>query len=241
MIERWPTMWELRVSCLLTIESSVQSLSPSRHDCQYLQTLNFCEVCYKELLPEIVIDLIGEEFDNLVDIDDEKEEELEDINVSLKRINNIWNCTIDWANVNLSFLRLGEGERQLRRKRKFTREIEKSMPKNALHKYLVPLEVDGDGEEEDEDEDNIVEEDLVSTPTERDATEDIEQIMKDTLVDKDDWASVQNMESAITNLEGSTAKIHKNSDIEQKQIKETTRFEYLQAICIVRYLQKRLQ
>ena len=107
----------------VTIQSSVQSLSPSRHDCQYLQTLNFCEVCYKELLPDIVIDLIGEEFDNLVDIDDEKEEELEDINVSLKRINNIWNCTIDWANVNLSFLRLGEGERQLRRKRKFTREI----------------------------------------------------------------------------------------------------------------------
>ena len=69
------------------------------------------------------------------------------------------------------------------------------MPKNALHKYLVPLEVDGDGEE-DEDEHNIVEEDVVSTPTERDATEDIEQIMKDTAVDKDDcWASVQNMES----------------------------------------------
>ena len=42
---------------------------------------------------------------------------------------------------------------------------------------------DGDGED-DEGEDNL--------PTERDATEDIEQIMKDTAVDKDDWASVQN-------------------------------------------------
>ena len=62
----------------VTIES-VQSLSLSPHDCKYLQTLQFCEVCYKELLPDIVIDLIGEEFDNLVDIDDEKEEELEDI------------------------------------------------------------------------------------------------------------------------------------------------------------------
>ena len=94
---------------------------------QYLQTLNFCEVCYRELPSNIVIDLIGEEFDNLVDIEDEKEEELEDINVSLKRINNFWNCTIDWVNANLSFLRVGEGVRQLRRKRKFTRKIENSL------------------------------------------------------------------------------------------------------------------
>jgi len=70
---------------------SVHSLSLSRHDCMYLQKLTLCEECYKDLLPHILIDLIGEEFDNLVDIDDEKEEELEDINVSLKHISNFWN------------------------------------------------------------------------------------------------------------------------------------------------------
>jgi len=87
---------------------SMHSLSLSRHDCMYLQKLTFCEVCYVDLLPHILIDLIGEEYDNLVDIDDEKEEELEDINVSIKHINNFWNCTINWTEVNLSFPRMGE-------------------------------------------------------------------------------------------------------------------------------------
>ena len=82
---------------------SVHSLSLSRHDCMYLQKLTLCEECYKDLLPHILIDLIGEEFDNLVDIDDEKEEELEDINVSLKHISNFWNGTNNWTEVNLSF------------------------------------------------------------------------------------------------------------------------------------------
>ena len=64
-----------------------------------------------------------------------------------------------------------------------------------------------------------------SFPNDRDAVDDIEQIIKDAAVDKDDWASIQNMESAIKVLERSTAKIHSNSDMERKQIIETNRFE----------------
>ena len=110
------------------------------------------------------------------------------------------------------------------------------MPKKAaILQYLVPF---FDDSYQDEVEILSVDEDI---EIDRDAVDDIEQIIKDAAVDKDDWASIQNMESAIRVLESSTAKIHNNSDLERKQIIETNRFEYLQAICIVRYLQKRLQ
>ena len=112
---------------------------------------------------------------------------------------------------------MGEGERQLRRKRKFNREKDSSMPKNAILQYLVPF---FDDSYRDEVEILSVDEDI---EIDRDAVDDIEQIIKDAAVDKDDWASIQNMESAIRVLESSTAKIHNNSDLERKQIVETNR------------------
>ena len=165
--------------------------------------------------------MIGEDVDNF--FDEEEEEELDGIELSTEHVKNFWNSTINWANVDLSFPREGEGKRQLRRKRKFNREKEKSMPKNALIQHLVPLEGG-------------------RVHVDRDVEDDIFDAVNDDSVDNDYWASKENMEICIKELNASAAKIHKNSDLEQKQVKETSRFEYfLQAICILRFLQKRLQ
>ena len=118
---------------------SIRSQPSLSHSCQYLRTLTYChdDCLYQDLLhfydPNDMTDLlVGEEFDNLVDVDDVEEMEMEDIDVALKDITRFWNCTINWAKVDLSFPRVGEGERQLRRKRKFNREKDSSMPKNAI-------------------------------------------------------------------------------------------------------------
>ena len=52
--------------------------------------------------PDDVIDLIGEDFD--VDDAEDEEDELDEIDVPLEHVNNFWNSTIKWTNVDLFFL-----------------------------------------------------------------------------------------------------------------------------------------
>ena len=89
-----------------------------RHN-HLLKRRAFCMLCRiqknsPQFDPDDVIDLIGEDFD--VDEAEDEEDELDEIDVPLEHVINFWNSTINWTNVDLSFTRPGEGERQQRRK-----------------------------------------------------------------------------------------------------------------------------
>ena len=197
------------------IRNSSSSVSSVRN----LQALKYCTICATNVglnVSEDFIDLVGEDIDEdnqSIDGGDNVDEE-EDLLLPERAIN-FWNSTIDWANVDLNFQREGESRRTLLRKRQAEKKREGSMKKRSLIQYLVPLQRDQDIE------------DFISRPTHNEI--------------EDRYESEGNMRAAIEQLESSIAKIHKNVDLEAKQAKETSRFEYLQAICIVRYLQRRLQ
>ena len=130
--------------------------------------------------PDDVIDLIGEDFD--VDDAEDEEDKLDEIDVPLEHVLNFWSSIINRTNVDLSFTRPGEGERLQRRKRKFTREKDRSMPRNAILKHLVPI---NDGQ-------HVVHD--------KDAEDDILEVMKVDAIEQDFWDSTDNMECAIKEL-----------------------------------------
>ena len=87
---------------------NIRSQPSWSHSCfQYLRTLTYCHDClYQDLLhlydpnDDLTDLLVGEEFDNLVDIDDVEEEmELEDIDVALKDITRF---SSSWFSLNCS-------------------------------------------------------------------------------------------------------------------------------------------
>ena len=57
----------------------------------------------------------------------------------------------------------------------------------------------------------------------------------------DHFESEETIREAIKQLESSNAMIHKNVNVEVKQVQDSSRYEYLQVICIVRYLIRRLK
>jgi hypothetical protein len=164
----------------------------------YLDLLIYCNLCVPF---EDLSDVVGEDLDE-EDNRDTGDDENVDMLPPDEYATKFWNGTIDWGRVDLSFPREGESKRSIQRKRQAEKAREGSMKRRSLIKYLVPLQRDKDIED---------------------------FILPQNHPELDDhFESEENMREAIKQLQTSYAKIHKNADVEAKQVKESSRFEYLQ-------------
>ena len=172
---------------------------------QSLDLLIYCNLCVPF---EDLSDVVGEDLDEEDNRDTGEDENIDEYALPPEEYaTKFWNGAIDWGCVDLSFPREGESKRSIQRKRQAEKAREGSMKRRALIKYLVPLQRDKDIED---------------------------FILPQNHPELDDhFESEENMREAIKQLQASYAKIHKNADVEAKQVKESSRFEYLQAICII--------